>query len=165
MDTPFGLQVHHPHFLEWVGALESACLLGRPPAECLHVMSREQTLDATLQLQRDTSLMLSNLTVMQQYAINLHRTASDILQSVFGRQFLPSAAVNAAALVPPCSPRLYTHGSYGPLAPIEWPWWSRNGSYSQGPPVFRMPGLSSTSVRLLASSYPAGPVNCVVYCL
>ena len=63
-------------------------------------MSREQTLDATLQLQRDASLMLSNLTVMQQYAINLNRTASDILQSVFGRHFLPSAAVNAAALVP-----------------------------------------------------------------
>ena len=100
VDTPFGVQVHHPQFLEWVGAPESARLLGRPPAEWLQVMSREETMHAALQLQRDASLMTSNLTVMQQYAISLHRTASDILQSVFGQQFFPSAAVNAAAPVP-----------------------------------------------------------------
>ena len=61
VDTPFDLQVHHPQFLEWVGALESARLLGRPPAEWLQVMSREQTLHAALKLQRETCLMSSNL--------------------------------------------------------------------------------------------------------
>ena len=30
VDSPFGVQVHHPQFLEWVGAPESACLPGRP---------------------------------------------------------------------------------------------------------------------------------------
>ena len=66
------------------GAPESARLLGRPPADWLRVMSREQTLHAALQLQRDASLMSSNMNVMQQYAISLHRTTSDILQLVFG---------------------------------------------------------------------------------
>ena len=94
VDTPFGLQVHHPQFLERVGAPESARLLSQPPAEWLRVMSREQTLHAALQLQRDTSLLSSNINVMQQYAISLYRTASDILQLVFGRHFFPSAAVN-----------------------------------------------------------------------
>ena len=40
LDSPFGVQVHHPWFLEWMGVLESARLLVRPPAEWLHVMTR-----------------------------------------------------------------------------------------------------------------------------
>ena len=35
VDTSFGVQVHHPRFLECVGSPESARLLGRPPAEWL----------------------------------------------------------------------------------------------------------------------------------
>ena len=49
----FVVQVHHPWFLESVGALESARLLGRPPVEWLQVMDHRDTLYATLQLQRD----------------------------------------------------------------------------------------------------------------
>ena len=33
MDTAFGMQLHHPRFLECIGAPESARLLGRPQAE------------------------------------------------------------------------------------------------------------------------------------
>ena len=33
LNSLFGVQEHQPRFLEWVGALESARLLGRPPAE------------------------------------------------------------------------------------------------------------------------------------
>ena len=36
----FGVHVHHPRFLEWVGAPESARLLCHPPAEWLQVMNR-----------------------------------------------------------------------------------------------------------------------------
>ena len=78
VDTPFGVQVHHPQLLEWVGAPESARLLGRAPAQLLKFMSRQQTMHAALQLQHDANLMSSNLNVMQQYAISLHHTASDI---------------------------------------------------------------------------------------
>ena len=49
--SPFGMQVHHPQFLEWVGATESACLLGLPHGEWLQVMTRQDTLHAALQLQ------------------------------------------------------------------------------------------------------------------
>ena len=100
VDTPFGLQVHHPQFLEWVGAPESARLLDRPPGEWLRVMYMEQTLHAALQLQRDASFMSSNLNVLQQYAMSLHRTTSDIMQLVFGWHYILSAAVQDAALVP-----------------------------------------------------------------
>ena len=37
VDSPFGVHVHHPRFLEWVGASESARLLCHPPDEWLQV--------------------------------------------------------------------------------------------------------------------------------
>ena len=100
LDSPFGVQVHHPRFLEWVGTPESTCLLGRPPAEWLQVMTLWDTLYAALQLHRDARLLLSNITVLHQYAISLHRTSTELLHSVFGREFFPSGAVNEAAPVP-----------------------------------------------------------------
>ena len=100
LDSPFGVQVHHPQFFKWVGVPESARLLGRPPVEWLQVMTQQDTLHAALQLQRHASLMSSNLTVLHQYAISLHRTASEMLHAVFGREFFPSTAVNDATPVP-----------------------------------------------------------------
>ena len=43
-DTSFDVQIHHPRFLECVGAPESDRLLGRPPAEWLSVMDRRDAL-------------------------------------------------------------------------------------------------------------------------
>ena len=43
--------------------------------------------------------MSSNMNGMQQYAISLHHTVSDILQSVFGWHFFLSAVVNDTAPV------------------------------------------------------------------
>ena len=63
VDTSFGVQIHHPRFLECVGAPELARLLGRPTAEWLNIMDRRDALRAALQLQRDAGLMSSNLTV------------------------------------------------------------------------------------------------------
>ena len=40
VDTMFGVQLHHPRFLECIGEPESARLLGHPPAEWLQVMNR-----------------------------------------------------------------------------------------------------------------------------
>ena len=85
LDSPFGVQVHHPRFLEWVDV-----------PEWLQVMTRQDMLHAALQLQRNASL-----TVLHQYAISLHRAASEILHSVFGQEFFQSTAVNDAAPVPP----------------------------------------------------------------
>ena len=42
--------------------------------------------------------MSSNLTVLHQYAISLRRVASEMLHSVFGREFFPSMAVSPISL-------------------------------------------------------------------
>ena len=102
VDFTFGVRmhVHQPRFLEWVGVPESTRLLSRPSAEWLQVMNRRDTLHAALQLQRDGSLMSSNLTVMHQYVIALHKMSTEVFHSMFGREFFPSGAVNDAVRVP-----------------------------------------------------------------
>ena len=100
-DGLFGLQIHHPQFLEWVGAPESAHLLGRAPSEWIQSLTRSQTIDAARQLQRDACLMTSNLSVLDEYALSLHGTASDLLELVVGRH-------DTAAPVPRVS-RASTH--------------------------------------------------------
>ena len=91
-----------------MGAPESVCLLCRPPSEWLQVMNRQDTLHAALQLQRDASLMSSNLAVLHQYVITLHWMSTEVLHSVFSQEFFPLGAVNDAALVP-CAFRASTH--------------------------------------------------------
>ena len=93
VDTPFGVQVHHRQLLEWVVAPESVRLLGRPPAELLQIKSREQTLHATLQLQRDVSLMSSNLNVVPQYTYTVQLL-------VFCSQFLARTSFHLLLLIP-----------------------------------------------------------------
>ena len=93
VDSSFGVQVHHPRFLESVGAPESARLLGRPPAEWSQVMGRRNAMTATLELQRDVGLMASNLTVLSQYVMALHRMSLEVFQSLLGREEFPTRAV------------------------------------------------------------------------
>ena len=88
------VQVHHPQFLEWVGTPESARLHGRAPGEWIQSLTRVLTLDAERQLQCDTCLMTSNLSILDQYA------ASDMLELVVGCYDFPSAAMTAASPVP-----------------------------------------------------------------
>ena len=63
-------------------------------------MDRRDALYAVLQLQRDAGLMSSHLTVLHPYAIALHRMSTEVLHTVFGRELLPSGAVEDAAPVP-----------------------------------------------------------------
>ena len=96
----FGVQLHHPRFLECIGAPESARLLGRSPAERIQVMDRQDVLVVALELQRDAGLMVSNLTVLSQYVTSLHRMSTKVMQFVFGHGLFPSGAVDDAAPVP-----------------------------------------------------------------
>ena len=57
VDPTFGVQLHHPRFLECIGATESARLLGRAPEDWIRTMSRHDVMAAVLQLQRDAGLM------------------------------------------------------------------------------------------------------------
>ena len=80
--TPaYGVQLHDPRLLEYVGVPESARLLSRSPEYWLHHMGREKTLSAALQLQHDAGLILSNVQVLQQLV-----TASEVMRVVHGRR-------------------------------------------------------------------------------
>ena len=98
--TSFGGQIHHPQFLECVGATESAWLLGHPPVEWSQVMDRRDAMIAVLKLQQDARLMTSNLTILNQYVMALHRMSLEVLQSVLGHDEFPTRAVEDAAPVP-----------------------------------------------------------------
>ena len=99
VDPKFGVQAHHPRFLECIGAPESARLLGRSPVDWVHEMDRQDILAAALELQRDAGLMASNLSVLNQYVISLHRMSTEVLQLVFGQEIFPSQAVDEVAQV------------------------------------------------------------------
>ena len=85
----FGVPLHHPRFLEWVGTPESASLLEMGLGRWLHSLSREQAIDAARQLHRDVCLMTTN--ILDQYVLCLQGTASKILELSLGYPgiFLP----------------------------------------------------------------------------
>ena len=62
----YGVQLHDPLLLEYVGAPESARLTSRSPEYWFHHMGREKALSAALHLQHDAGLIISNVQVLQQ---------------------------------------------------------------------------------------------------
>ena len=53
VDPAYRLQFHHPRYLEYVGAPESARLLTRPPGHWVQTMECEEAVTTALQLQHD----------------------------------------------------------------------------------------------------------------
>ena len=97
--TPaYGVQLHDPRLLEYVGAPESAHLLSRSPEYWVHHMGREKTLSASLQLQHDAGLILSNVQVLQQLVTALNRTSSDVMRVVNGRRPFPMNAMHTQVM-------------------------------------------------------------------
>ena len=70
----FGIPLHHPRFLEWIGVPESAGLLEMGPGRWLHSLSQDQAMDAAIQLHRDVCLMATILDVLDQYSLSLQVT-------------------------------------------------------------------------------------------
>ena len=89
----YGIQLHDPQLLEYVGALESARLLSRSPEYWLHHLGHDKTLAAALQLQHDAGLILSNIQVLQQFVTSLNRTSSEVMRVAFGREPFPADAM------------------------------------------------------------------------
>ena len=100
VDPAYGLQLHHPRFLEYVRAPESARLLSLSPGYWLHHMDREQAVSAALQLQHDAGLMMSNLQVLGQFATLLNRMSSEVMQLAFGQEQYPSEAIQSMVQSP-----------------------------------------------------------------
>ena len=84
----FGLQLHHPRFLEFVSALESARLLYHSPTFCVDQLGEEQAMAAAVNLQRDVGIMLSNLQVL-----SLHHMSSEMMVLGIGQMVFPTAEV------------------------------------------------------------------------
>ena len=89
----YGIHLHNPRLLEYVGAPESARLLSGTPEYWLHIMGRERTLAAALQLQLDMGLIMSNIQVLGQFVTSLNRMASEVMRVAFNREPFPSEAV------------------------------------------------------------------------
>ena len=58
----FGVPLHHPRFLEWIGVPESASLLKMGSGRWLGALSREKAMAAAIQLHRDVCLMTTGTT-------------------------------------------------------------------------------------------------------
>ena len=83
-DPAYGIQMHHPRFLEFIGAPESAHLLYRSPAFWVQNMDREDAVAAAVNLQRDAGLMSSNLKILSQFVTSLQRMSLEVLSLAVG---------------------------------------------------------------------------------
>ena len=77
-DATYGLQLHHPRFLEFIGAPESARLLNHSPSFWVYRLGQECAMAAAVNLQRDAGLMMSNIQILAQYVTSLHRMSSEM---------------------------------------------------------------------------------------
>ena len=77
----YGVLLHDPRLLEYVGAPESARLTSCSPEYWVHHMGREKALSAVLQLQHDAGLILSNIQILQQLVTALNRRSSTVPHS------------------------------------------------------------------------------------
>ena len=85
MNPAFGLQLHHPRFLEFIGAPESAWLLYHSPKFWVDRLGEENAMVAAVNLQRDAGIMLSNLQILSQFVTSLHRMSSEMMSIDMGR--------------------------------------------------------------------------------
>ena len=81
--------------MEYMGAPESARLLGRSPEYWLEHMGRDRAVAAAapLRLHHDASLIMTNVQVMAQFVTSLNRTASEVMRMVYDKEPFPTDAV------------------------------------------------------------------------
>ena len=98
----YGLQLHHPRFLELVGAPESACLLDCPPSFWVEHFGKEPTMAVAINLQRliASGVMLSNLQILSQFVMAMNRMSFSMMALGLGRSLFPKAEVKDLAPAP-----------------------------------------------------------------
>ena len=84
LDPSYGIHLHDPRMMEYMGAPESARLLGRTPEYWLEHMGRERTMQAALRLHHDARLIMTSFS----------RTASEVMRTVHDREPFPTSAVD-----------------------------------------------------------------------
>ena len=96
----FGLQLHHPRFLEFVGAPRSARLLYRSPMFWVDQLGKDQAMAAAVNLQRNAGIMLSNLQILSQFAMSLSRMSSEMMDLGIGQMVFPHDEVAGMSPAP-----------------------------------------------------------------
>ena len=115
----YGVQLHDPRLLEYVGAPESGRLLSRSPEYWVQHMGREKTLSVALQLQHDAGLILSNVQVLQQLVTALNGASSGV---IVGCPWPPAVSDRRDAtrdVILPSPPGGPLHDSNGFMAPTS----------------------------------------------
>ena len=83
----YGIHLHDPRLLEYVGAPESARLLSRSPEYWLHHMGRERTLAAALQLQHDAGHPIFRS--VDNLSPHSNRMSLEVMRVAFDREPFP----------------------------------------------------------------------------
>ena len=94
LDPAYGIHLHDPRMMEYMGAPESARLLGRSPEYWLEHMGRDRAVAAALRLHHDASLIMTNVQVMSQFVTSFNRMASEVMRTVYAREPFPTDAVH-----------------------------------------------------------------------
>ena len=100
MKPAFGLQLHHPRFLEFIGALESALLLYHSPSFWVDQLGEECAMAVAVNLQRDAGLMMSNLQILSQFVTSLHRMSSEMMSIGIGSVVFPADEIADLSTAP-----------------------------------------------------------------
>ena len=93
LDPAYGIHLHDPRMMEYMGAPESARLFGRSPEYWLQHMGRDRAVAVALRLHHDASLIMTNVQVMSQFVTSLNRTASEVMRMVYDKPPFPTDAV------------------------------------------------------------------------
>ena len=96
----YGLPLHHPRFIEWIGVPQSAGLIEINGARWVDKLSRDQAVAAAVHLQRDVGLMQTNVDVLDKYTLSLQKTASRLIELCLGSRGFPAEDVAPGALGP-----------------------------------------------------------------
>ena len=99
-DETYGLQIHHPRFLEFIGAPESARLLNHSPSFWVDRLGEEVAMAEAVSLQRDAGLMMSNLQILAQFVTALHRMSSEIMSISVGHVVFPTEDIAKLSRTP-----------------------------------------------------------------
>ena len=92
-DATYGLQLHHPRFLE------SARLLNHSPSFWVNRLGQECAMAAAVNLQRDAGLMMSNLQILAQFVTSLHRISSEMMSIGVDHVVFPVEEVEKLSMI------------------------------------------------------------------
>ena len=148
----YGLQLRHPRLLELVGTPESAQLIDCSPTFWVDKLGQEQAMAATITLQRDAGVMLSNLQILSQFVMAMNRLSFSMMALGLGQSLFPRVEVDDLAL----APRAARAASYISAMGL---WHSQTGPGAPGPvPVSSCCSVYKLQILLSGGSASSGVI-------